>query len=90
MQKKRGSFQRKKRPGSRTMFRRKKICKFCVDKKDSVDYKDVERLGRFITERGKILPSRISGTCPGHQRILARAIRRARSIALVPYIANYK
>ncbi len=71
-------------------FRKKKICRFCSDKVDTVDYKDVDRLNRFITERGKILPSRISGTCAGHQRILARAIRRARSIALIPYIANYR
>jgi small subunit ribosomal protein S18 len=88
MQKKR-TF-KKKRPGSKFGFRRKKVCKFCVDKTDTINYKEVDRLNRFITERGKILPSRISGTCAHHQRTLARAIRRARSIALVPYIANYR
>ena len=71
-------------------FRRKKVCKFCVEKTDTVDYKNIARLEKFITERGKILPSRISGTCAGHQRILARAIKKARTIALIPYIANYR
>lgn len=79
-----------KRSSKKGFFRRKKKCKFCVDKVDNIDYKDIVRLERFTTERGKILPSRISGVCATHQRFLARAIRRARSIALMPYIANYR
>ncbi|MDB4349606.1 30S ribosomal protein S18 [Omnitrophica bacterium] len=89
MQKRKKTFV-KRRPGGKGGFRRRRVCKFCVEKTDYIDYKDVDRLKRFITERGKILPSRISGTCANHQRRLARAIRRARAIALVPYIANYK
>ena len=90
MQKKRRTGFGKKRKGRGSLFRRKRACKFCLEKVDHIDYKDIERLSRFITERGKILPSRISGTCANHQRRLARAIRRARAIALVPYIANYR
>ncbi|MFH1752830.1 MAG: 30S ribosomal protein S18 [Candidatus Omnitrophota bacterium] len=88
MQKKRGTFD-KKRKGKKTLFRRKKPCRFCTEKQDFIDYKATDQLQRFITERGKILPSRISGTCANHQRTLAKAIRRARAIALIPYIANY-
>ena len=66
-------------------FFRKKVCKFCVEKLEAVNYKEVSRLQRFITERGKIIPSRISGTCARHQRKLSRAIKLARSIALLPY-----
>ncbi len=80
----------KRKPMKKMGFRRKKVCKFCVEKTDTVDYKNIARLEKFITERGKILPSRISGTCAGHQRILARAIKKARTIALIPYIANYR
>ncbi|NLY11837.1 MAG: 30S ribosomal protein S18 [Firmicutes bacterium] len=64
---------------------RKKVCSFCVDKIESIDYKEVGRLRRYITERGKILPRRISGNCALHQRQLTRAIKRARYIALMPY-----
>ncbi|MBZ4687750.1 MAG: rpsR [Clostridiales bacterium] len=64
---------------------RKRVCNFCIDKVTEVDYKDVTRLRRYITERGKILPRRISGNCAHHQRQLTRAIKRARSIALLPY-----
>ena len=67
---------------------RKKVCSFCVDKVDSIDYKDVAKLHRFITERGKILPRRISGVCAKHQRKLTLAIKRARAIALLPYTAE--
>ncbi len=81
---------KKKKRGKKPLFRRKKACKFCLDKIDNINYKDTDKLGRFITERGKILPSRISGACAWHQRILARAIKKARSIDLLPYIANYK
>ncbi len=67
---------------------RKKVCRFCVDSIGKVDFKDVKRLGYYTTERGKILPARISGVCAGHQRQLATAIKRARQVALMPYIAE--
>jgi len=67
---------------------RKKICAFCVDKVDEIDYKDVAKLRKFISERGKILPRRISGNCAKHQRQLTVAIKRARHIALLPYTAE--
>ena len=66
-------------------MRRKKVCQFCADKVDFIDYKDTEKLRRFITERGKILPRRITGTCAKHQRALTVAVKRARHIALMPY-----
>lgn len=69
---------------------RKKKCDFCQNKTTAIDYKDTSRLSKFTTERGKILPSRISGNCPKHQRELARAIKKARAIALMPYIAGYR
>ena len=64
---------------------RKKVCAFCVDKAESIDYKDVAKLRKFVTERGKILPRRISGTCAKHQRELTTAIKRSRNIALLPF-----
>jgi len=64
---------------------RKKVCQFCADKVDCIDYKDVAKLRRFISERGKILPRRITATCAMHQRELTEAIKRARQIALLPY-----
>jgi len=78
---------KKRKPGFRSRFR-KKICKFCADKVEKIDYKDVSKLQRFITERGKIIPSRISGTCASHQRKLARAVKKARAIALLPFITG--
>ncbi len=72
----------------RKVFRRHKVCKFCVDKIHVVDYKDVRRLRSFITDRGKIIPRRTSGNCAVHQRQLTGAIRRARSIALLPFAAE--
>ena len=68
--------------------RKKKVCIFCVDKVDFIDYKDSAKLRKFISERGKILPRRISGTCTKHQRELNTAIKRARQVALLPYVAN--
>jgi small subunit ribosomal protein S18 len=65
---------------------RKRFCRFCVDKVKSIDYKDIKRLEAFITERGKILSSRISGNCAKHQRRIAEAIKKARFISLIPYI----
>jgi len=64
---------------------RKRVCNFCVDKAVAVDYKEIDKLRRFITERGKILPRRISGNCAKHQRLLTDAVKRARNIALLPY-----
>lgn len=64
---------------------RRRVCAFCVDKIDTIDYKDAYRLKKFITERGKILPRRISGNCAKHQRAVTLAIKRARNIALLPY-----
>ena len=67
---------------------RRKVCSFCVDKADTIDYKDIAKIRRFTTERGKILPRRISGVCAKHQRKLTIAIKRARAIALLPYTAE--
>ncbi len=78
-----------KRDGQRRpMFRRRKVCKFCADKIDDINYKDVKLIGPFVPERGKILPRRISGTCAMHQRKLQTAIKRARQLALVPYVTD--
>ena len=67
---------------------RKKVCSFCVDKVEQIDYKDVAKLRRYITERGKILPRRISGNCAKHQRQVTVAIKLARNIALLPFTAE--
>lgn len=67
---------------------KKKVCTFCVEKSTSIDYKDVVKLKKFITEKGKILPRRTSGVCAQHQRELAVAIKRAREVALLPYKAD--
>jgi small subunit ribosomal protein S18 len=77
-----------RRGGGRGRMRRRKVCRFCVDKVDIIDFKDVKLLQNFIPERGKILPRRISGVCTAHQRMLAEAIKRARNIALLPYTAD--
>lgn len=73
------------RPGGR---RRRKVCQFCVDKMDHIDYKDTARLRKCVTERGKIMPRRMSGVCAKHQRDLAIAIKRARVVALLPYVSD--
>ena len=67
---------------------KKRVCNFCVDNVESISYKDVNKLKKYVTERGKILPRRISGNCAIHQRQLTRAIKRARQIALLPYTAD--
>ena len=67
---------------------RKKVCHFCVDRVEVIDYKDVARLRKFISERAKILPRRVTGTCAAHQRELTTAIKRARFVALLPYVAD--
>jgi len=69
----------------RKFSRRRKVCHFCVDKVQDIDYKNVRSLKRYITERGKILPSRISGNCAKHQRKLTAAIKKSRNIALLPF-----
>lgn len=67
---------------------RKKVCSFCVDKVEAIDYKEIGRLRKYVTERGKILPRRISGNCAKHQRQLTIAIKRARNVALLPFSAE--
>ena len=69
-------------------MRRRKICQFCADKAETVDYKDVEKLRKYITDRGKILPKRITGTCAVHQRDVTTAVKRARVVALLSYLAD--
>lgn len=79
-----------RRSGQPSKFRkmRRKVCGFCVDKVEYIDYKSFNRLRRFVSERGKILPRRATGTCASHQRILTHAIKRAREIALLPFTAE--
>ena len=83
-----GQGQQGKDGQRRPMFRRRKVCKFCSDKIDDINYKDAKLLMPFVPERAKILPRRISGTCAMHQRKLRTAIMRARQIALIPYTAE--
>ena len=73
------------REGGRKFFRRKKVCKFCVEKIDDINYKDVRLLQQFVAERGKIVPRRLTGVCTPHQRRLTTAIKQARNIALLPF-----
>ena len=68
---------------------RRKVCAFCVDRMDHIDYKDIKRLQRYVTERGKITPRRRTGTCAKHQRALAVAIKRARHMALLPFVRTH-
>ena len=77
----------RRRPGN-GMRRRKKVCAYCFEEGKSIDYKDVASLKKFISERGKILPRRVTGTCAKHQRELTVAIKRARHIALMPYVCE--
>ena len=84
-----GTAQQGKEGGQRRpMFRRRKVCKFCADKIDDINYKDAKLLLPFVPERAKILPRRISGTCAMHQRKLRTAIMRARQLALIPYTSE--
>ncbi len=76
------------RGGKKFFYRRKRVCKFCVEKIEYVDFKDTKLLQQFIPERGKILPRRISGTCALHQRKLSTAIKRARVMALIPFTTD--
>jgi small subunit ribosomal protein S18 len=73
------------REGGRKYFRRKKVCKFCVEKIEAINYKDVRLLGQFVAESGKIVPRRLTGVCTPHQRRLSEAIKQARNIALLPF-----
>ena len=76
-------------PKRRVIRRRKKVCVFCADKTNAgIDYKDVNKLKRYVSERGKILPRRITGTCAEHQRDLTIAVKRARHLALMPYVGE--
>ena len=77
-----------KRPFNAKRAPRRKVCTFCVDKATAIDYKDTVKLRKFITENGKILPRRMSGVCAKHQRMLTTAIKRAREMALLPYVAD--
>jgi small subunit ribosomal protein S18 len=72
-------------PGGRKFFRRKKVCKFCTEKIDAINYKDVRLLAGFVAESGKIVPRRLTGVCTPHQRRLSSAIKQARNIALLPF-----
>ena len=81
-------LKRKKIIRKKRLFFRKKFCAFCSDKSKEIDYKDIAKLNRFISERGKMFPRRSSGTCAKHQRVLARAIKRARFIALLPFLVK--
>jgi small subunit ribosomal protein S18 len=83
-----GRGRRDDKGGRRGMFRRRRVCKFCVEKIDAISYKDVKLLSGFVPERGKIQPRRLSGTCATHQRKLQVAIKRARQLALIPYVTD--
>lgn len=76
------------KPARKFVYRRKKVCKFCEEKIAYVDYKNVDLLRGFVPERGRVMPRRISGTCSFHQRRLREAIKRARVLALVPFVAD--
>jgi len=76
------------RGGGGSRMHRRRVCRFCIDKVDLIDFKDVKLLQNYLPERGKILPRRISGNCATHQRMLAEAIKRARNIALLPYTTD--
>lgn len=82
---------RRKNQGDRKkrVFHRRKVCRFCADSSMVINYKDVKSLRHFTTERGKIIPRRISGTCAKHQRSLTQAIKRARTVALLPYVGTF-
>lgn len=77
-----------KRNTKKRFYQRRKVCRFCADSTLEIDYKDSKNLRSFITERGKIIPRRITGTCAKHQRTLSTAIKQARTIALLPYVGK--
>lgn len=84
----RSEMKRKKREPSKKRIFRKRPCRWCMDKVKTIDYLDYSRFQKFLTERGKIVPSRISGNCARHQRQIARAIKKARVLALLPFVAE--
>jgi small subunit ribosomal protein S18 len=77
-----------KKDGAKKRVFKKRPCRFCIDKVTAIDYLEYQKFSRFLTERGKIVPSRISGTCARHQRQLAKAIKKARVLALLPFVAE--
>ncbi len=79
------AYENEDRPRHIRRAPRRKVCQFCIDKADEIDYKDIAKLRKFVTEKGKIIPRRMSGVCASHQRILATAIKRARIMALLPF-----
>ena len=79
---------REQKPFRQSNRKRKKVCQFCADKIEHIDYKDTARLRKYISERSKILPRRITGTCAKHQRQVTIAVKRARQIALLPYVSD--
>ena len=81
-------MEKTERAPRRGMRPRKKVCAFCVDRADNIDYKDIAKLRKYISERGKIVPRRVSGACAYHQRQVTIAIKRARHLALLPYVNN--
>ena len=85
----RARARKKARKGKKKMFQRRKVCRFCADKKLEVDYREPKTLRLFLSETGKVIPRRISGNCAKHQRPLALAIKRARQMALLPYSAGH-
>jgi len=88
MRESRDASKEKRGGAARQYFRRRKVCKFCVEKIDSIDYKDAKMLAQFVPERAKVAPRRISGVCAPHQRRLVEAIEKARNIALLPFTAD--
>ena len=80
--------ERPERPMNRDRRPRRKVCALCADKLEMIDYKDTQRLRRYLSERGKIVPRRVTGTCARHQRQLTTAIKRARHLALLPYVTD--
>lgn len=80
--------ERPERPMNRDRRPRRKVCAFCAGKIEMIDYKDTQRLRRYLSERGKIVPRRVTGTCARHQRQLTTAIKRARHLALLPYVTD--
>ena len=80
--------ERPERPMNRDRRPRRKVCAFCADTIEMIDYKDTQRLRRYLSERGKIVPRRVTGTCARHQRQLTTAIKRARHLALLPYVTD--
>ena len=82
------AFDRESRPARPMRGKRRKVCQFCAEKCEHIDYKDAAKLRRFISERGKILPRRVTGTCARHQRALTVAIKRSRHLALLPYTSD--